>query len=112
MHFSLAEVALMFNRTIIALLAGATLLAIPATAAPRWGSGPVPRAGACFYEHPNYRGRYFCGRPGEEMPNIPSGLNDRISSIRVFGGGQVIVYSNGRFGGSERWIDYDVRDLS
>jgi len=111
MHFSCAEVALMLNRTIFALLAGGTLLTVPSVAAQSWGYGPVPNAGACFYQQPNYRGRYFCARAGEEMPNIPNGLNDRISSIRVFGGGRVIVYSNGHFGGSERWIDYDVPDL-
>jgi hypothetical protein len=101
----------MFNRTIFALLAGGTLLAAPAFAGQRWGNGPVPDSGACFYEQPQYRGRYFCARAGEDMPFIPNGFNDRIMSIRVFGGGQVIVYSNGRFGGAERWIDYNVPDL-
>ena len=30
------------------------------------------------------------------MPMIGNGYNDRIRSIRVFGGGQVVVYSDGR----------------
>ena len=101
----------MFNRTMFALLASGTLLAAPAAAAQRWGYGQVPDAGACFYQEPNYRGRYFCARAGEDMPIITNGFNDRIRSIRVFGGGQVIVYSGGQFGGSERWIDYNVPDL-
>ena len=101
----------MLNKTILALLASGTVLAAPASAAQRWGYGPVPDAGACFYQQPDYHGRYFCARAGEEMPSIPNGFNDRIRSIRVFGGGRVIVYSNGRYGGSERWINYDVPDL-
>jgi hypothetical protein len=101
----------MFNRTVFALLAGGTLLATPATAAQRWGYGPAPDAGACFYQLPNYRGSHFCARAGEDMPMIRDGFNDRIRSIRVFGGGRVIVYSDGRFGGAERWIDYNVPDL-
>ena len=100
----------MFKRTIFAVLACGTLIATPA-AAQRWGNGPVPNEGACFYQLPNYRGRYFCARAGEDMPIVPYGFNDQIRSIRVFGGGQVIVYSNERFGGSERWIDYNVPDL-
>ncbi len=101
----------MFNRTTFALLASGTLLAAPVAAAQRWGYEQVPDAGACFYQEPNYRGPYFCARAGEDMPIIPNGFNDWIRSIRVFGGGQVIVYSAGRFGGSERWIDYSVPDL-
>jgi len=101
----------MCNRTIFALIASGTLLAVPASAAQRWGRGPVPDAGACFYQQPNYQGRYFCAREGEDMSAIPNGLNDRIRSIRVFGGGHVIVYSDDRYGGSERWIDYNVPDL-
>jgi len=101
----------MLNRTIVALLASGTVLTVPAFAAQRWGYGPVPHAGACFYEQPNYRGRYFCARTGEDMAVIPNEFNGRIRSIRVFGRGQVVLYSNDRYGGSERWIDYNVPDL-
>ena len=101
----------MFNKSIFALLVSGTLLALPATAAQRWGHEPVPDAGACFYEYPNFQGPYFCARAGDELPTIPNGLNDRINSIRVFGGGRVIVYSYNRFGGTEHWIDYNVPDL-
>ena len=101
----------MLNRTIVALLASGTVLTVPAFAAQRWGYGRVPHAGACFYEQPNYRGRYFCARTGEDIAVIPNDFNGRIRSIRVFGGGQVVLYSNDRYGGSERWIDYNVPDL-
>jgi hypothetical protein len=101
----------MLNRTIFALLASGTVLAAPVSAAQRWGYGQSPDAGACFYQQPDYHGRYFCARAGEDMRVIPNGFNDRIRSIRVFGGGRVIVYSNSRYGGYERWIDYNVPDL-
>jgi Peptidase inhibitor family I36 len=101
----------MFNRTVLALLAGGSLLAMPAAAAQRWGNGPAPEAGACFYQQPNYRGQHFCARVDQDVPVLRNGFNNRIRSIRVYGGGQVILYSDGRFGGSERWIDYNVPDL-
>src|SRR4030095_16543431 len=110
MQFTRKE-ALMLNRTIVALLASGTVLTVPAFAAQRWGYGPVPHAGACFYEQTNYRGRYFCARTGEDIAVIPNDFNGRIRSIRVFGGGQVVLYSNDRYGGSERWIDYSVPAL-
>jgi hypothetical protein len=105
------EEARMNNRTVFALLASGTLLAGPAAAAQRWGSGPTPDSGACFYEYPNFRGRYFCARTGDELPFIPNGMNDRIMSIRLFGNARVIVNSYPRFGGAENWFDYSVRDL-
>ncbi len=101
----------MRKTTLLALLASGTVLIAPASAAQRWGNGPPPDAGACFYQQPNYQGRYFCARTGDDMPTIPNGFNDRIRSIRVFGGGHVVLYSNNGFGGSERWIDYNVPDL-
>jgi hypothetical protein len=94
-----------------ALLACGTLFAAPAPAAQRWGSGPVPNSGACFYQLPNYRGEYFCARTGDELASLPDDLNNHIGSIRVFGGARVVLYSYRRFDGAERWIDYNVPDL-
>jgi hypothetical protein len=101
----------MSSKTIFALLACGPLLATPAAAAQRWGSAPAPESGVCFYQLPNYRGQHFCAQTGADLPAIPNGLNDRIGSIRVFGGAHVVVYSDRRFGGTERWIDYNVPDL-
>jgi hypothetical protein len=75
------------KRAALALAAVAALLAAaPAARAQetlRWG-GPTPRAGACFYEDANFRGRYFCAASGRTFSTLPSGMGDRISSIRVF----------------------------
>jgi Peptidase inhibitor family I36 len=79
-------------------------------AGPVWGRGPTPREGACFYEDSNYRGRYFCVSSGDSFASMPSGLNDRISSIRVFRGG-VTLFRDDDFRGRSTRINRDVPNL-
>ena len=76
------------------------------------GAGRGRRAaGACFYQNANFSGDYFCVQAGDEYDVMPEGLNDRISSIRVFGDANVTVYRNPNFGGrSTRFAD-DVTNL-
>ena len=77
----------------------------------QWGSGPVPRAGACFYSDTNFRGRYFCVGPGEDLPQTPRGENDEISSIRMIGNVEVMVWRDVRFRGPEARFFTDMPDL-
>jgi hypothetical protein len=87
------------------------LQAEAASAQPRWGRERVPQAGACFYEDSNFRGRYFCVRPGERLQSLPAGMSDRISSVRLLGASEVTVFRDSNMRGhSGRFID-DVRDL-
>jgi hypothetical protein len=95
----------------VALLAGAVLLAATPVAAQRWGRERRPQAGACFYEDSNYRGDYFCVRLGDSLSSLPDGMNDRISSVQVFGRGEVVIFQDHRFRGRSRRIDRDVRNL-
>jgi hypothetical protein len=82
-----------------------------AYAQPRYGRGRLPNQGACFYEDVNYRGDYFCVRQGERLPSLPSGMGDRISSVRVLGAAEVTVFRDANMRGrSARFID-DVRNL-
>src|SRR4026207_1389527 len=82
-----------------------------ASAQPRWGRGRVPNQGACFYEDVNFRGDYFCVRQGDRLPSLPSGMGDKISSVRVFGSSEVTVFRDSDMRGrSARFID-DVRNL-
>jgi hypothetical protein len=82
-----------------------------ASAQPRWGRERVPNQGACFYEDVNFRGDYFCVRQGDRLPSLPSGMGDRISSVRVFGSSEVTVFRDSNMRGrSARLID-DVRSL-
>src|SRR4051794_20881932 len=66
---------------------------------PRWGSGPVPRAGVCFFEDIEFRGERFCVAPGEDMSQVPREMNDKISSLRVIGNVEVMVFKDARFRG-------------
>jgi hypothetical protein len=68
--------------------------------AQRFGRGPTPGNGACFYENPDFEGDYFCIRAGDVIDTVPRGMNDRISSIRTFGSGiDVTVFQDSRFEG-------------
>jgi Peptidase inhibitor family I36 len=98
-------------KTFLALAGSIVLAAAGASAQPRWGSGPVPRLGVCFYEDVNFRGRYFCARPGETLPSVPAGLGHKISSIRVLGRSEVVVFRNARFSGPSAQFATDVRNL-
>lgn len=79
--------------------------------AQRWGRPRPPRAGACFYQNANYGGDYFCVQAGDEYDVTPEGLNDRISSIRLFGDANVSVYRNPNFGGRSTRFTDDVSNL-
>ena len=85
-------------------------LATPA-AAQRWGRPRPPRAGACFYQNANYGGDYFCVQAGDEYDVMPEGLNDKISSIRLFGDADVTVYRNPSFRGRSSRFNEDVSNL-
>ena len=85
----------------IGLIGGGTSLFAQA-----WGRPGPPNIGACFYEHIEFGGRYFCSAIGAEVARLPSNTNDEISSIRLFGGAEVIVYRDGNFTGrSVRFIE-------
>ena len=88
-----------------------TLLASSLAAQGRWGRGPTPRSGACFYEHADFQGEYFCVRRGEDIPVLPDAMNDRISSIRIFGDTDAVVFQHVRFGGDVARFSADVRNL-
>jgi len=80
--------------------------------AQRWGSEPVPREGVCFYRDADFSGEYFCARPGERISSVPSDMNDRISSIRIFGRVEVTVFKDSEFDGRSTRFDSDVSNLA
>jgi hypothetical protein len=102
----------MTARTMIMLFAGSAVLATSSPVmAQRWGSGPFPREGVCFYRDPNFRGEYFCASAGENLSRVPSGMNDRISSIRILGRVDVTVFRDIQYEGRSTRFNSDVRDL-
>jgi hypothetical protein len=93
------------------LVTAIVLAAASAQAQPRWGQGELPRAGACFYQDSNFRGMYFCVRQGEDVDRVPGGINDKISSIRIIGNIDVVVFKDSRFRGQSARFSTDVRNL-
>jgi hypothetical protein len=88
------------------------LLALPSLAsAQRWGRERFPQSGACFFQDKNFRGDYFCVPAGANVGAVPDDMNDRISSIRLFGRAEVFVFRDTRFRGDSSTFRGDIRDL-
>jgi hypothetical protein len=87
------------------------LVSVDAQVELRWGRPNVPHSGACFYRDADFHGEYFCVRAGESVADMPNGMNDQISSIRIFGGTEVLLYQDGRFRGRSARYGADVRNL-
>jgi hypothetical protein len=96
----------------VGILMGAAMLAnVSIASAQRWGREATPQSGACFYEDINFGGRYFCSPVGSTTPDVPSGMNDRISSVRVFGNAAVTLFRDPNFRGDSRVITSNIADL-
>ena len=93
------------------LVAGIALLAPTPASAQRWGRERFPQSGACFFNDANFRGEYFCVAAGANVGAVPDDMNDRISSIRVFGRAAVTVFRDVRFRGGSAVFDRDIRNL-
>src|SRR4051794_2707091 len=86
------------------------LFASPAFAQ-RWGRAGLPRNGVCFYKDVNFSGDYFCVDSGRDLSSIEDGMNDRISSIRLFGRAELTVYKDRHYSGRSTRITHDVYNL-
>ena len=102
------------------LFAGlALLLTIPVSLSAQnlaWGRPPLPRAGVCFYNWPNFgannpNGKYFCRTTGQDITQLPKDFNNAISSIRIFGGVSLRIYSDFNFRGASLLVRRDIADL-
>lgn len=96
--------------TAVVMAAALLAWAMPAEAQ-RWGRPRPPRAGACFYQNAGFGGDYFCVQAGDRYEEMPDGLNDRISSIRIFGDASVVVYRDPGFRGRSTRFTDDVDNL-
>jgi hypothetical protein len=92
-------------------LGALALVAAPVVEPQDWGRPDFPRNGACFFRDPNFKGDYFCVKAGRDYSSLPSGMNDRISSIQVFGDAEVTVFQDSRFEGRSTRFLGDVRNL-
>jgi hypothetical protein len=98
-------------KTVGLLIATALLTNVAVASAQRWGREGTPGAGVCFYEHVNFDGRYFCTTAGATTAEVPSGTNDEISSVRLFGNAAVTVFREPGFRGQSTVIDSSIADL-
>jgi hypothetical protein len=95
-----------------ALILVGVVLAFPAAAfAQRWGRERFPDAGACFFKDAGFRGEYFCIRAGDGVERLPDDMNDAITSVRVFGRAEVVVYRDIRFNGGSLRLDHSASNL-
>jgi len=102
----------MDRRTTCALFAGFLVLAAPSiVAAQQWGRGSFPREGVCFFKDPNFNGEYFCAGVGDSFGRVPDDMNDRISSLKVFGHAEVTVFNDQRFGGGSSSFRGNIKNL-
>ncbi len=98
------------DKRIVVVLGCSMLLASPLFAQ-RWGRERTPSDGACFYEHADFDGEYFCIPAGDGVRSMPPSMNDRISSIRIFGRAEVRVFQDAYYEGRSRLFRDDVRHL-
>ena len=103
----------MISRRVIIFAIAAFSLSIAgvASAQPRWGRDRLPQIGACFYEHINFGGRHFCVRPGERLRSLPGRMGDEISSMRLVGSAEVIIFRDKDMRGRSSRFTLDERDL-
>jgi hypothetical protein len=94
------------------VLACVFLAAAASTASAQyWGYGKTPRDGACFYKDANFTGEYFCVDAGKKLDSIPSDMNDKISSVRLYGRAEVSVHKDRYQSGQSKRFYNDVRNL-
>src|SRR5438067_27652 len=99
----------MKNRIILALMASSTLIAGPAAAGQRWGNGPLPDSGACFYENPNFRGRNDRRDRGESnVPGRAGSTSDADAIVRR--AYQDLLRRDPDAGGLQQYRDKILRD--
>ena len=93
----------------------------PYTSGPWWwdpGNGRrppsqgIPSRGACFFKEKYYRGEYFCMSRGSSFNLMPSGFNNEISSIKVYGRVSVTFYKNENFQSDSATLNGSVSDLA
>ena len=101
----------MLSMRLISVASGLIFVFANAATAQRSRQDLEPRDGACFYEDVNFGGNSFCVSAGETLSAVPRGMNDRVSSIRVFGRSEVTIYRDESFSGGSVRFDSDVPDL-
>ncbi len=101
----------MSHRAAVGLVGMVLLVGVVAPANAQRRGQVQPRDGACFYRDADFRGDSICIATDDAAATLPADMDDQISSIRVFGSAEVIVFHNKRFGGDSNVITSDIRNL-
>ena len=75
---------------------------------------------AIFYDDTDFHGRSFVLNVGDQIKDLTDkkrgspvrNWNDKIRSVRLIGGADVVLYENKKFGGARKTITSNNRDLS
>ncbi|MBN2338069.1 MAG: peptidase inhibitor family I36 protein [Acidobacteria bacterium] len=76
-----------------------------------WNQGHQPREGVCFYVDADYKGEEFCVEGNDTQRNLEPRYNDRVSSVRLFGGANLTVFEDSNYQGSSQTYSRDVANL-
>jgi 5S rRNA maturation endonuclease (ribonuclease M5) len=76
-----------------------------------WVRGNESREGVCFYTDTNYQGDELCVDGNENQRRLDKRFRNKISSVRVSGGTQVVVFENPNFNGSSQALSQDTPNL-
>lgn len=100
------------------LLVPASLLAARKPPPPHPDHGPAQRPVAILYSDEHFQGPSYEIYPGDNVSNLGDirfrgggKMNDRVSSIRVFGGMRLHVFSDADYRGDRLVVDSDISDL-
>lgn len=85
---------------------GSITFGTPGYTPPSPGPAPVPRR-VCVYDHQNYGGASVCVNAGTNDPNVTGFWNNRVSSVRVFGGARIRLCQNPGYTGFCRTITHN-----
>lgn len=102
----------MKRKLVISLISFLMCLTIGSFGQDRRDRDRFPRRGACFFKDADFNGDFFCMRDDESLDKMPHGFNDKISSIRIFGGATVVVFGDNDFHGKKMEFHKNVRNLS
>ncbi|MEH6532763.1 MAG: peptidase inhibitor family I36 protein, partial [Photobacterium frigidiphilum] len=71
------------------------------------GTAWAEDAKVCFYEDKNFLGQQWCTQQLGQQ-NIPSHMNDKVTSIRLYGNAYVKVYEHGNQRGKSTTVMQDT----
>lgn len=77
----------------------------------QWISYQAPPSGACFFTRTNFRGERFCLSSNERMERLPSTFRRKISSVRLYGNAELVVFDQANLQGQALNIAAAVSDL-